>query len=320
MYINIDKGTKDRMNQIKKKKGETRVSDDDSNGDSNGDSNDNSGKYIGVHIGSSLLRIMNTAQFMKEKGANIVQLFVSPLKELDKKYSLMYTEFADFLKRNHIKCVVHASYTINLATAWDEYSAWLVLFIEEIKLANKIGAEGIVVHMGKSLELTQADAYNNMYSSLLYVHNQTLNCKDTKILLETSSGQGSEICFKLEDFAYFFKKLSRNKNEAIVNRFGICVDTCHIFAAGYDLTSKALVYMYLEAFEELIGLRHIKLIHLNDSRKEVGSNVDRHENIGQGKIGKEGLLIFANYFKNLNVPIILETPYEKILDDLKLIL
>ena len=137
-------------------------------------------------------------------------------------------------------------------------------------------------------------------------------------MIETPSGQGSEICFKLEEFAYFFSKLSRNKN--IVSRFGVCVDTCHIFAAGYDLTSASSVYAYIEAFEELVGLRYINLIHLNDSKKPVGSNVDRHENIGVGMVGRVGLEVFASYFIKHGIPLVLETPDVGIYDDLRILL
>ena len=207
----------------------------------------------------------------------------------------------------------------SLAREWDEYSVHVNQFIKEIILAHKLHAEGIVVHMGKQMELSKEDAYNNMYSCLLYIHQQTKKDSPVTIYLETSTGQGSELCFKIEDYAYFFKKLLRHKNKEISDRFRLCVDTCHIFGAGYDLTTEASIKMYLEAFEELIGIRYINLIHLNDSKMELGSNVDRHENIGAGYIGKEGLKYIVKYFKKINVPIVLETPYENILQDLEFI-
>jgi apurinic endonuclease APN1 len=239
--------------------------------------------------------------------SNIIQVFVANLDYVNK------------IKGYNGKYIVHASYTINLARNWDEYSVHVNQFIKEITLAHKLHADGIVVHMGKQLELTIEDAYNNMYSCLLYIHQQTKKDSNIPIYLETSTGQGSETCYKIEDYAYFYKKLVRHKNKEISDRFRLCVDTCHIFAAGYDLTSESSIKMYLEAFEELIGIRYINLIHLNDSKNELGSNVDRHENIGQGHIGKDSLKYIASYFKNINVPIILETPYENILDDLEYI-
>lgn len=217
------------------------------------------------------------------------------------------------------KYVVHAPYTINLAKDWDEYSIQINQFIREIEIAHELGALGVVIHMGKQLELSTEAAYNNMYSALLYVHSQTLKYSSVKIFLETSTGQGSEICYKLEDLAYFIKKLIHHRNKQVAERFRICLDTCHVFAAGYDLRKKEKIDMYLEAFEELIGIHYISLIHLNDSLNELGSNVDRHNNIGKGFIGSEGLLYIKDYFHKLKVPIVLETPHPLMLEDLKMI-
>lgn len=252
---------------------------------------------IGVHINNIDDKIVNNC--------DIIQLFAPSQMSKIKNYSGKY--------------IVHASYTINLSKNWDEYSIWINQFIKEIEFAHELGAIGIIIHMGKQLELSKDESYNNMYTSLLYINQQTLKYDSVKIMLETPSGQGSEICYKVEDFAYFFKKIIRHKNKQLNDRFRICLDTCHIFAAGYDLSKEAFILLYLEAVEELIGLRYVGLIHLNDSKKGLGSNVDRHENIGFGMIGSEGLLYIKNYFIKLNVPIILETPHIYIENDLKLL-
>lgn len=261
---------------------------------------------IGMHISDSPEDINYEIDRILDMGANTVQLFVFP----DYKDKSVYDVFKKNLQSKKVSCVVHASYMINLAANWDEYSWWIKQFIEEIELANKIGSKYIIVHMGKQMQLTREQAYNNMYTALLYVHNQTKEFRDTKIVLETSTGQGSELCYKIEDFAYFFKKFSLHKNIEVQDRFRVCLDTCHIFSAGYDLRTKGAVDMYLDAFEELIGLKYVATIHLNDSKKDLGSNVDRHENLGQGFIGTDGLKYFADFFKKLKVPIILETPFK----------
>lgn len=265
---------------------------------------------IGVHIRDQryLKSSSKISRYDKKllDNSDIIQVFVSnndnikPIKNYSGKY------------------IVHASYTINLSKEWNEYSIHIIQLINEISLAYKLGALGIVVHMGKKLDLSFECAYNNMYTSLLFVHEQT---RDNPILiyLETSTGQGSELCYKIEDFAHFYKKFKRHKKKSVNDRFRICLDTCHIFAAGYNLTSELSIKIYLEVFEELIGIRYINLIHLNDSKNELGSNIDRHENIGQGYIGKNALKYIAKYFHKLNIPIILETPYENILNDLKFI-
>lgn len=279
--------------------------------------------YIGAHIISNPKYLLEATQLIYQKGGNLVQIFIDPLqvgitsRPIPEKTG--YNEFKKFIKDHQMKFIVHASYTINLARDWEPYSSNIQEFILEVNASYELGADSIVVHMGKQLEFDKETALNNMYTGLLHVHEET-KMQPIKILLETSTGQGSEICFKIEEFAYFFKKLSKNKNKEITKRFGICIDTCHIYAAGYDITNKMKVYTYIESFEELIGLRHIGLIHLNDSKKGLGSNVDRHENIGKGFIGKEGLIEFIKYFKKVNVPIILETPDSYIDDDLRILI
>jgi deoxyribonuclease-4 len=261
--------------------------------------------YIGMHIDSDIDKLIDGAKYAKSLKCNLVQIF---LKAYSKKADT-YNEFGKFLKDNNMRCVIHASYTINLSSNWDPSSVWITQFVTQIELAYELNALYIVVHVGKQMELTKEEAYNNMYMSLIHVHNKTKKTP-VKILIETSTGQGSEICFTLVELAYFFKKLSHHRNKEIADRFGICVDSCHIFAAGYDIRDKISISRYLDTFEELIGLRHIGLIHLNDSKKELGSNVDRHESLGNGMIGEKGLKIFAKFFIKLKVPVVLETSSE----------
>jgi len=271
-------------------------------------------KMIGYHIDSNIKNILNEISDIKKNKCNIVQLFIDPFY---KKYEI-YEEFKKYAKINNIKIVIHASYTINIAQNWNNHSWWIKQFILEIESANKIGAFAIVVHLGKQLNISNEEALNNMFTSLLYVHNETKKI-DIKILIETSTGQGTEMCYRLEDLAHFYRKFSNIKNDDIKDRFGICLDTCHIFSAGYDISNKKKIEMFLDIFDEMIGINNIKLIHLNDSKKELGSNIDRHENIGFGSIGKKGLFLIYKFFSKLKVPIILETPLKYIENDLKLL-
>lgn len=273
--------------------------------------------YYGVHIDCDEKNLIKETKKVKEKNGKIIQLFVNVSSDTARTY---YTELNKYLKQNNMKCVVHASYTINCAQKWDFYSWWIKQFTIEIELANVLGAFGIVVHLGKQLDLTFEEAINNMYTSLLYVHNQTKQYKDVKILIETSTGQGSEICYKLENLSHLFRKFSTHKNKNISDRFGLCVDTCHIFAAGYDIRNISNIKMFIDQFDELIGLSNIKLLHLNDSKKDLGSKVDRHATIGYGFIGKESLKLIASMFEKMSVPIILETPYEHRNIDLQILL
>ena len=138
-----------------------------------------------------------------------------------------------------MKVVVHSTYLINLARKWDEYSWWIKNLILEIQYANMIGAFGVVIHLGKKLNLSIEEAYNNMYTAIIYILNKTMSLDNVSLILETSSGQGSELCYNLNDLSHFYKKFSINKN--IYKRINICIDSCHIYSAGYDISSKSKV-------------------------------------------------------------------------------
>jgi deoxyribonuclease-4 len=264
--------------------------------------------YLGTHADSS--NLIESAQTILNYGGNIIQIYLT-LPGSDKTLTRSKNElkqFKEFLEKNNMKVVIHSSLLHNLAREFNDYTWWIKNIEMELKYGFDIGAIGLVIHLGKQLNLTLAEAYNNMYQSLLEVHSKTLEYKTVKIFLETSSCQGTEMCCQMEDLAYFFKKFSTNKNKDIKDRFRICVDTCHIFASGYDIGSKVKVKEFLELFEELIGIRFIGLIHLNNSRTKLGSHLDRHAELKLGVIDISGIIAFYKYFRNLGVPIILETP------------
>jgi len=275
-------------------------------------------KIYGLHIDSTPNTLSNNINYYKEIINNkntVIQLFVN----IDKKHIDTYKKFATLLKKNNINVIVHASYTINIAQNWDEYSWWITQLLIEINTANLIGAKFIVLHLGKSLDLDINVALNNMYSALIYIANKINTNIDIKILLETSSGQGSEMCIKLEDLSKFINKLLNHKNKKISDRFGICVDTCHIFSAGYNINTINNVIRYIKDFDKYIGLKNLKVLHLNNSKTELGSNKDRHDNIYKGYINPDGLGEFIRLCFKLGVPIILETPDEHIKEDLDFI-
>ncbi len=266
----------------------------------------------GLHIDSTPKTLYT--EIDKYKSLKCIQLFVN----IDKKYKSYYNDLRNITKKYNIQNIIHASYTINIAQNWDEYSWWINQLLLEINIANKINAKFIVLHLGKSLDIDTTVALNNMYSSLLYIANKTKDIP-IKILLETSSGQGSEMCIKLEELSHFINKLLNHKNKSISDKFGICIDTCHIFSAGYDINTKQSVSNYLKKFDELIGIKNIKLFHLNNSKTKLGSNIDRHDNLEQGTIQIEGLKELIKFAHKLEIPLILETPDKNIKDDLYLL-
>jgi deoxyribonuclease-4 len=269
---------------------------------------------LGVHISGDYKLLLSEVDRVKNIGCSFIQLFVDITQPEN-----IYKAFSKKIKKENIKCIVHGSYTINLAQDWDEYSLHIRQFIQEIKFANLCGAIGIIIHMGKYLDKPIEHAINNMYSSLLYVNNQTKKYNNIKILLETPASQGTELFYKLEDLANFYNKFRNHRNIDIKERIKICIDTCHIFASGYDIRTKEKIDKYLKELDDKIEIKNILLIHLNDSKTELGSRVDRHANIGKGYIGEEGLKYFAKYFINKKINIVLETPFDLQIDDLTIL-
>ena len=129
-----------------------------------------------------------------------------------------------------------------------------------------------------------------------------------KILLETTAGQGSGLGSRFEELAVLFERCS------FPERLGVCLDTCHVFTAGYDLSSAVGVDETLVAFDRVLGLERLELIHLNDSKRELASRVDRHEHIGKGAIGLAGFARLVNDTRLARVPMVLETPKDKTLE------
>lgn len=252
------------------------------------------------------------------------------MKHLNKKYSInLFQISAKYINKENIisthneqsiskskfTTVVHYSYSINLAHTWTINDWWIQQLIEEIRSAHSIGAFGIVIHTGKSLSYSKSTAINNMFSALLYVHEQTVNISNIKILIETPAGQGTELLKEINDFIKFMLKFE--KKESLRNRFGICIDTCHIYAAGYNISQKEIIESYFNLIHEKIGLDKIKLIHLNNSRGELGSNIDRHANLDSGTINLDSIKNIVRFINKLEIPMVLETPPG---DDYKLIL
>jgi len=255
---------------------------------------------------------------MNELGGNMIQIFIS--NPMSTKYSINETTYNEkncqlirsILESNDSKLVIHLPYVINLAKplipdlskCW-----WINMICNQLVVSDLINSIGCVVHVGKHLDLTVAEGLDNMYSSLKHVINFiTENNLNTKIILETAAGQGSELLKtknnSLEDFANFYNRFDKKDKEHLK----ICVDTCHIFAAGYDIRNKEQVKQFFSEFNKLIGVENISLIHLNDSKSDFGSCVDRHENLGLGKIGVHGIRYFIRYAIYYKIPIVLETP------------
>lgn len=249
---------------------------------------------VGTHISSDVDTMVDTMDAL-HKDINTVQFFVDPSNDYSR-----YREIRAKIKEKGIKVFIHSSYKINIAREWDESSWWVKYLIYEIKTANLLGAEGIVIHTGNKLKQNEKVALNNMYSFLLHIHNQTLKESRVKLIIETAAGQGTEMIHDIDRFVEFMNKFKGN------DRFGVCLDTCHIFSAGQDIRKAAVLK---EIVRKIKGISvELALVHLNDSKDDLGHNKDRHESLGYGYIGRKGLKTIIRVIKKLNVPIILETP------------
>jgi deoxyribonuclease-4 len=277
--------------------------------------------YFGAHIKFNDDDLVAAAKSIKKAGGNLMQVMLTnPAGGTKAQKPEQINELVKYLKENDIKIVVHSSYIHNFARKWDQYSWWVKNLQLEIEYAHQLGAKAIVLHFGnrtytvtkksgkEKVNITLQQAYNNMYTSLAYVHMQTEQFKDVKICLETPAGAGSIICSTFEELGHFYSKFSKSENKELKKRIKLCLDTCHIFAAGYDIRTKENVETFLLKFEKLVGIQYIYIIHLNDSNVELDDKVDRHANIGKGYIGETGLVHIFKYFRKLGVPIILETP------------
>jgi len=196
----------------------------------------------------------------------------------------------------------HSSYLINLAspdeTLWQKS---LDAFVVELQRAEMLGIPFVVMHPGSYTSSDEAAGLQQIVKALDEVHRQTSDLIAC-CLLETTAGQGTNLGWKFEHLAEILDSVKEP------DRLGVCFDTCHVFAAGYAMETKKEYQAMMKEFDKLIGVKKIRAFHLNDSKKELGSRVDRHERIGMGHLGIEPFRHLLNDRRFRKVPMYLETP------------
>ena len=201
-----------------------------------------------------------------------------------------------------IPVVAHDCYLVNLASpdkSLRERSIHTLLL--EMKTALKLGIELFVIHPGAHTGGGESEGLKLVSGALDRVLSE-VGERRFKILLEKTAGQGTSLGYRFEQLAAIMGECS---NRAGV---GVCVDTCHIFAAGYDIRKQESYDLVMEELDRVVGLDHVGAVHVNDSKKALGSRVDRHEHIGKGQIGAEGISLFLTDRRLHGLPFILETP------------
>ena len=201
---------------------------------------------------------------------------------------------------------VHDSYLINLANP-DKKKANKAAsaFAEELRRSDQLAIPFLIMHPGSHVGSGIEKGLLQLTANIDRAFAQADDAKSVIILLETTAGQGTGLGASFEELAYIITHSEFNE------RLGVCFDTCHAFAAGYDIRSAAEYEKTFTAFDKIIGLDRLKFFHLNDSKKGLGSRVDRHEHIGKGEIGLEGFRLLMNDPRFTNHPMVLETPKEK---------
>lgn len=198
---------------------------------------------------------------------------------------------------------IHSPYYINLASSNNKvYYGSISAIKKEMELANRIQAKYVITHLGSAKDLGEEDALQKTSKALNLMFQ---NYKGKALLLiEMSAGAGMVIGDNFDEIAKILKEVKEKKF------IGICFDTAHSFESGYDLRTKEKVKHVFDQFDERLGLEKLKLIHCNDSKTEFNSHSDRHENIGEGEIGYEGLKAVIRFAKAKKINVIAETPYK----------
>ena len=273
-----------------------------------------------------------------EIGCEVFQIFSRPPQggnavDID---GILADKFqANLKKHNQKEFYIHTPYIINLASQDGRIRGNSIRLIrEDLKRGSLLGAKYTMTHLGSAKELDKETA-NKMtaenlkkvfdpvrsraraFSASLEDHGAaTSNGVDknyeTQLLIEISAGAGNIIGSAFEDLAYFIDEL-KNYN------IGICLDTAHMFASGYDLRDEELVKATFDKFEKTVGLKYLKLFHLNDSKVGLGERKDRHEHIGDGKIGLEGFRAIISEKRLWPFNMICETESDKVAEDIKIL-
>ncbi len=261
-------------------------------------------KRIGAHVSASG-GVSNAPLNAAKIGADAFAMFVKNQRRWDAPQlsAEEIAAFKDALKQSGISAehvLVHDSYLINLGHPREaERKRSLNAFVDEIRRCEALGLKLLNFHPGSHLnEISAQECLDNIAGSLNFA---IANTAGVKLVLENTAGQGSNLGYDFAQLAYVIDKIS-NKD-----RIGVCIDTCHAFAAGYDLRSQQSYERTMSEFDRAIGYKFLSGMHLNDTKNELGVRKDRHESLGRGFLG---LAAFENIMNDPNIdeiPLILET-------------
>jgi deoxyribonuclease-4 len=266
-------------------------------------------KYVGAHVSASG-GVYNAPINAMAIGAKAFALFTKnqrqwAAKELDTK---TIDKWFKELEKSGIQVkhiLPHDSYLINLGhPELEARTKSFDGFVHEIQRCEILKLDRLNFHPGSHLrKISEEECLNNIAESM----NRAIDItKDVKLVIENTAGQGSNLGYKFEHLAYIIDKIEDK------SRVGVCIDTCHMFTAGYDIRTRETYDKTWNSFDEIVGRQYLMGMHINDSKPELGSRVDRHDSLGVGKIGWDTFRFIMNDERMDDIPLILETINEEI--------
>ncbi|MCF7887373.1 MAG: deoxyribonuclease IV [Candidatus Omnitrophica bacterium] len=268
---------------------------------------------LGVHV-SAAGKIYKSIERAEKLGCNTMQIFARNPRQWRRK-SLSREDIEIFRKKREKSkidpVVVHAPYLLNLASGKESFHKITIReFSKDLAEADKLDIDYLVTHMGSYKKSTEKDGLLKIVEALNLILKNTKGLK-TQVLIENTAGSGSWLGYKFSHFKFIFDKIKMQ------NRLGVCLDTAHAWAAGYQINKKKNLQDLISEIGQEVGMDKLKVAHLNDTQVGLGSHLDRHFHIGEGNIGKDGFRLILNHPKLKNLTFILETPKKELNDDLK---
>ena len=266
---------------------------------------------VGCHVSASG-SIDKSVDNAVERDCSAFQIFTrSPrswhAKDLTKEVIDAFKSKLKDSKIDRFATCAHMPYLPNLATPKDDaFEKSVNTLISEVERCAQLGIPYLVTHLGSHLGTGEEAGIKKLVEGLTKA-GQTKN--DVMILLENTAGQKNSVGSDFKQLGEIFKQLKPGK------KFGVCLDTCHAFVAGYDLRTADKVKETFKEFDKHVGIENLKILHLNDARGEIGCNLDRHYHLGLGGIGEEGITSVVKFANKKKIPIILETPIDDDRDD-----
>lgn len=266
-------------------------------------------KYIGAHVSASG-GVENAPLNAAAIGAKAFALFTKNQKQwkaapLTQKSIKAFRDNCEKFEFTPAQILPHDSYLINLGHPEEEgLTKSREAFLDEMQRCEQLGLDRLNFHPGSHLKkMTEEECLARIAESI----NMTLD-KTTGVMavIENTAGQGSNLGYKFEQLAYIIDRVEDK------SRVGVCLDTAHTLASGYDLTSRMAIDETFREFEEIVGFQYLKGMHINDSKKELATRVDRHDSLGKGFMGMEVFDFIMNDDRFDNIPLILETPDESL--------